>query len=259
MLTLKEIKEKLQLPFNKSRGTDDWLSLYVYSPLARPIIKALLFTPVTANQVTTSMILIGVIGCLLFAFGSYWCSIIGIGLIHFHIILDHVDGPIARARNSRSLKGVYIERVGHDLIFTLFFYCIAFGALKRGFNPIFILTSGFLASFGYFFYKHTRLAKIYCELIYSRGQKSEKNSLDSDNPDIKIRNNVGLLRKIYRKTQILWEPVFFINITTLLAIFNLVYVIPIFYGLTYPIQFFVSYVYQANTARDWVLEWLKRI
>lgn len=258
MFTLKEIKEKLQKPFNRGRGSSDWLSVYVYSPLARPIIKLLLGTSVTANQVTSTMVIAGVLGCFLLALGKYWLGIIGIALIQLHILLDHVDGPIARAKNTASLKGIYIERIGHDLVFTLFFFSIALGSINMAIGIVPMLVLGFFASFGYFFYKHTRRVKIYCYIV--ENWKKGRKDVTVPEKDFSVHQLVqpGLLRGIYRKTQIIWEPIFFINFATVLAIADAIYIIPIFYGLTYPVQFILSYVYQASLKKDWVDEWLNR-
>jgi len=154
MLTLKEIRDRYQTPRYDKKKMNHWAMRKIYSRLATPIVWLLLPTRITANQVTASWVLLGVFSCFLFTFGNYWTTILATLLIQLHMTLDYVDGPIARIRNSStadSKRGLYIERVGHDLIYTLYFFCLSIGAIKKGFNPKFILILGFLASIGYFF------------------------------------------------------------------------------------------------------------
>lgn len=257
-LTLDEIRQRYQIPHYEAKKIDYWVSRNIYSRLATPLTWLFLKTSITANQITVLWVMLGIFSCSLFAFGKYWLSIIGCLLIQLHILLDYVDGPVARAKNlfyNNPIKGVYIERIGHDLVYTIYFYCLSMGALKRGFNHSFMLTLGFLASVGYFFYKYTRRAKIYCVLVYdkNKGYSSPQETIQ------KIKSNPSLIRILYRKTQILWDPIAFTFITLILAIFNLIHLVPIFYGLTYPWLFFLSYVYQAKIGNDWVYQWLKNL
>jgi len=261
MLTLKEIRDKYQTPRYNRKKMDHLATKLIYSRFATPIVWLLLHTRITANQVTAGWVVLGVFSCYLFTLGNYWATILAALLIQLHITLDYVDGPIARIRNSSSIdskRGLYIERVGHDLIYTLYFFCISTGAIKKGFEPTFILTMGFLASWGYFFYKYTRRAKIFCTLIYNVNKNDKKNVITNE---IESKQNEAisknLLKIFYRSIQPLWDPITFTIITLIFALFDLVYVLPIFYGLTYPIHFVISYIYQARIKDDWVFEWIK--
>lgn len=257
-LTLKEIRQRYQNPHYNTKKIDYWLARGIYSKLATPIVRFLFKTPVTANQVTILWVLLGLFSCFLFTFGKYWISILACVLIQIHILLDYVDGPIARFRNSSdeaSQRGLYIERIGHDLIYTAYFYCIGLGAIKKGLEPRFILTLSFLASLGYFFYKYTRRAKIYCTLVYNANKGfTHKDTVRSVKS---VSRYKSLLRRLYRRTQYIWDPITFTFISLVASLFDLLYILPIFYGLTYPVQFIASYVYQAKIPADWVYDWLK--
>lgn len=263
MLTLREIRDKYQTPRYDAKKMNYWATRKIYSRLATPMVWLLLLTRITANQVTAGWVLLGLFSCYLFTLGNYWITILAALLIQLHITLDYVDGPIARIKKSSSAdskRGLYIERVGHDLIYTIYFYCISIGALKKGLEPSFILILGFSASIGYFFYKYTRRAKIYCALIHS-SNKSEKENFAANEIELKKggAKRKSPLKKLYRKIQPIWDPVFFTIITLVAALFDLVYLLPIFYGLTYPLHFVISYVYQARIKDDWVYEWVKNV
>lgn len=265
MLTLKEIRDKYQTPRYKAKKMDHPATTLVYSNLATPIVRLLLLFPITANQVTAGWVVLGVFSCYLFTLGKYWVSILAALLIQLHIVLDYVDGPIARIRRSssaQSKKGLYIDRVGHDLIYTMYFYCISIGLIKRGFDPVFILTFGFSASIGYFFYKYTRRAKIFCTLIYDTNKNDKESIFKNEVESIKERTRHEsrfFLKKIYRLIQPIWDPITFTIVTFIAAVFDLLYILPIFYGLTYPIHFVISYIYQARIKDDWVFEWIKKL
>lgn len=263
MLTLKEIYSNYQAPYYDSKKINLWITRKFYSKAATPIIKLLLYTSASANQVTIGWIIMGIFACCLLTIGNYAASMAGAFLIQLHIILDYVDGPIARIRGVSSLeskRGMYIERIGHDLIFTSFFYCISVGAVKAGHKPLVMLNLGFLASIGYFFYKYTRRAKIYCVLVsqakenHDNGEKKIQQKLPVAEKDAKK----NILRTLYRKVQPLWDPVPYTTIAFIAFLFDIGYVIPIFYGCTYPLHFIISYVYQAKINDGWVMDMVKR-
>lgn len=263
MLTLKEIRDKYQTPRYDAKKMNHWATRKVYSRLATPLVWLLLPTRITANQVTAGWVVLGLFSCYLLTFGNYWATILAALLIQFHITLDYVDGPIARIRNSSSAdskRGLYIDRVGHDLIYTIYFYCISIGAVKKGLDPVFILILGFSASMGYFFYKYTRRAKIFCTLIYSANRNYKKDIERDGVESMAIKDPVrNPLKALYRSIQPIWDPITFTLITLVAALFDFAYALPIFYGLTYPIHFVISYVYQARIKDDWVYEWVKRL
>ena len=267
MITLKEIWYTYQAPRYAAKKINHWAARTIYSRIATPIVWLLLPTRVTANQVTAGWVVLGVFSCLLFTVGNYWTNIAAALLIQLHVAMDYVDGPVARYRNasaqgakSNPSRGAYIERVGHDLIYTIYFYCISLGAVKRGLDPVFILSLGFLASVGYFFYKYTRRAKIFCTLVYN-ADKNGKDAPQSDAVEVTLnkKSHGNLAKALYRTTQSIWDPLSVTILTLIAVLFDLAYLVPIFYGLTYPVNFVISYIYQARISEDWVYDWIKKV
>lgn len=262
MLTLREISKKYQISYQSQ-------AYYKrpYNALATPIIKLLLYTNITANQVTMIWVILGSLSTLLFIFGNYWLTLFAFLVFHFHLILDSVDGPIARIKNIKSSTGIYIERIAHDLIFVMFFFCIALGAQRRGLMPNYILVFGFSSAVGYFFYKYAKRAKIYTVLLHdyktkTKNKNSGYNQQELHHIDRLQETNIkktkmSFLRSFYLSTQIIWEAVPCILICNVLALFNLLQYAVVFYALTYPIQFLVTYVYQAKIGEEWVYHWLE--
>lgn len=98
--------------------------------------KLLLYTPITANQVTLLWILLGVASGILFSFGNYWYSIVAALLINLSEELDYVDGEIARYRGMSSPLGQYLDRLGHVIVYPTLFMGISYGVYNNFHNPI---------------------------------------------------------------------------------------------------------------------------
>jgi len=70
---------------------------------------------ITPNQVTALSILFVIVGSLLFVFGDYYLMLIGCVFYLFWLLLDRVDGEIARVTNLKTIGGLYLENVHHSL------------------------------------------------------------------------------------------------------------------------------------------------
>ena len=112
------------------------------------ITKVLLYTPVTANQVSVLRVLVGIGAGVLFVFGSYWYSIAGALVLFLSYALDFVDGEIARYRGTTSVKGEYYDDLGHDIIYPVLFICMSFG-VYRNFHDVLIFAFGCSAALAY--------------------------------------------------------------------------------------------------------------
>lgn len=109
------------------------------------ITKLLLYTKISADYVTISMILLLIAGSISMAFGGLWMIFIGILLIHFTIILDNVNGEVARYWKEDGIIGTFLEQVYHNLATPFIFFALSYGVfLKTGFYSILIF--GFLAA-----------------------------------------------------------------------------------------------------------------
>ena len=109
------------------------------------ITRLFLYTRLSADYVTLSMIFLLVIGSLFMAFGNLWAILIGILIIHFTVILDNVNGEVARYWKEDGLIGTFLEQVHHNIAVPLIFFTLAFGIfLRTGYTPILIF--GFLSA-----------------------------------------------------------------------------------------------------------------
>jgi len=85
------------------------LDRYLNRPLARPVTWALLPTPVSPNQVTLVAALCGVAGGVAFAFPVPTWRLAGFLLVGTALVLDCVDGQLARARGGGSPYGYLLD------------------------------------------------------------------------------------------------------------------------------------------------------
>lgn len=98
-------------------GFESW-----YGPLVSRRISYVLawlivrHTSLTANAVTCVMVACGVIGVLLCAVPDAVLRLLGVILLHLWLVLDAVDGEVARGRGTSSPAGIYLDAVGHYLV-----------------------------------------------------------------------------------------------------------------------------------------------
>lgn len=94
------------------------LTYYVRRPISYYLAIFFLYLNLSANKVTLLFIFTGIIGSLLLALGDYTISILGALLIELAIILDCVDGNIARVKRP-TILGNTLDTWGGEIILVL--------------------------------------------------------------------------------------------------------------------------------------------
>lgn len=84
---------------------------YIQDPIAKKIVGVLKNTPVTPNQVTYFSVLMGFASGYAFSFASPALMIVGGLLLQFTLVLDCVDGQLARAKGMSSDWGRLIDGI----------------------------------------------------------------------------------------------------------------------------------------------------
>lgn len=85
-----------------------------------------LHTKISANQVTTLSIVLGLIAGLLFVPANPWTTALGAVFLFIAIVLDFADGCIARYRKTEGVTGWYCDSVGHITLAPWLLACVAF-------------------------------------------------------------------------------------------------------------------------------------
>ncbi|GAA4110582.1 CDP-alcohol phosphatidyltransferase family protein [Streptomyces hundungensis] len=76
------------------------------------ITRVLVTTKVTPNQLTYLMTLSGVLAAPALLVPGVWGAVLGVVAVQGYLLLDCVDGEVARWKKQFSLSGVYLDRVG---------------------------------------------------------------------------------------------------------------------------------------------------
>jgi len=80
------------------------------SPYATRVVLA---TPIPANAVTAAMIPAGLLAALCITIPGVWGAVLGVLFIQLQLLLDCVDGEVARWRKTFSPLGIYLDQLGH--------------------------------------------------------------------------------------------------------------------------------------------------
>ena len=116
---LKEYNKQIFRDYKKSIKHaifDETLTLYILRPIAFVFVKLLYPTSITPNQVSLMTIIVGIISGYFFSRGTVTCFVIGGSLYFFCMVLDCVDGMIARLKNSGTAVGRIIDGVADYLV-----------------------------------------------------------------------------------------------------------------------------------------------
>lgn len=116
------------------------VALHYFSARASPYVTwALLHTPITANGVTYSFIGIGLLAGLCFIPQEPWLHVLAWALFRLHILLDVVDGEIARYRKSQDPMGAYLDLCAHYVLYAASIFGMTFGYFLDHPQPIYVV------------------------------------------------------------------------------------------------------------------------
>jgi len=148
MESTKELRERLQ---GAKVNPDGWQRPPGYILFQRGpsiyITKLLAPTRVMPNHITIASIAAGLIGCAFLVAFDWQYKLAGLIFLYLNIILDKVDGELARLRDTHSLRGIFWDEVNHLVIPPLFSLSLALGITKISiFLPVILVTAGALGS-----------------------------------------------------------------------------------------------------------------
>jgi len=213
------------------------------------VTKLFLYTPITANQVTMLMIFLGFLISFLFSFGNYLYSLIAAILLEFVFVLDGVDGEIARYRKQSSINGVFLDLVMHIANVAVPFMGITIGLymLNPGLGIVILGLSASLFAVAHMDIQTLKHHAFFIELVkYAKKQKEYKPQIKKEGikkETTKVKEN--LFRTLFKKIAIPFYDNFLITqIIVVGVIFNKLYWVLTFYGLTFPIIWLIKLVHE---------------
>ena len=108
-------------------NAEHWAGRLVMRRISPHVTRLALRAGLSANAVTWAMIVVGLAGAWLFALPS-WIPLVGVVLIQIYLLLDCVDGEVARFNRTESAAGVYLDRWGHYVVEASVFAALGFRA-----------------------------------------------------------------------------------------------------------------------------------
>ncbi|MFC1940385.1 CDP-alcohol phosphatidyltransferase family protein [Chloroflexota bacterium] len=170
-----------------------------YPLLERPIAffavhvtKLLLYTGITANQVTLINLFVGIIAGVLLMYGHSWSMLVGALVWCLHAALDFVDGQVARYRGTAGLTGAYLDSLSDKIVGFFIFLAIAFG-LYSTFHDAVILALGFSAacfSIGHgFVTNRSYICAVEARLRYLETYARVEEGVEIDEPNLREMNS----------------------------------------------------------------------
>ncbi len=169
MITTKKLK-KIVHPDHVAWMAYRYISIY--------ITKLLIYTPITANQITAFWILLAISSSVMIFFGYY---ILGGILLTISVILDYVDGEVARYKKTKSVKwGEFFDWIGTWLSVFLPLLALTLNIFLETKDTLFLMF-GIFSIFGYAMLELIRL-----EDIKINPQKAIKSSKEEGSPKKKL-------------------------------------------------------------------------
>lgn len=127
--SLDELRAVCQPPSTMDRRSGEhWIARLWLRRLSLRITSVLIRTPVTPNQLTGLMIVVGLLAAVAAALPGLGWAVAVAGLILAYFLLDLCDGEVARWRKLTSVTGVYLDRVGHYVVEAALFIGYGFRA-----------------------------------------------------------------------------------------------------------------------------------
>jgi len=116
---------------DRQRG-DSYLAALLDRPMSRPLTRLLLRTPLAPSHVTLLSAATGLLGAAGLATVSYWERLGGILLLVASIVLDCVDGDMARVELAQSPAGARLDMMGDYVVHVAVFVGLAIGLWREG-------------------------------------------------------------------------------------------------------------------------------
>ena len=126
---LNDAKLRLKLA---NRANDGFYSVFFLRKISKLFTWLAVKLNMTPNQVTLISFAIGIFSAYQFSLGTYWTIFSGAVLLQLSIIIDCVDGELARYNRTFSALGAWLDAITDRIKEYLVFFALAYGAAKSG-------------------------------------------------------------------------------------------------------------------------------
>ena len=115
-----------------NRANDGFFSVFFLRKFSKLFTWAAVRLKMTPNQVTLISFAIGLYSAYQFSLGTFWSTFAGAVLLQLSIIVDCVDGELARYTRQFSQLGAWLDAITDRIKEYLVFFALAYGAAKEG-------------------------------------------------------------------------------------------------------------------------------
>jgi choline kinase/phosphatidylglycerophosphate synthase len=114
-----------------TKPQDGPFSRWLNRPISLRVTRWLAETPITPNQITLALLVLGLLAAVLFATGGYWPMLMAAVLFHAQSVLDGCDGEIARLKFMESRWGGVLDVVCDGVVTSAGFFGIGIGLARQ--------------------------------------------------------------------------------------------------------------------------------
>lgn len=219
-----------QYGIKKIEDSKEHFAYYIIRPVSFWLATLFVMLKISANSVTWLSLIFGILGFICFFIGGYKLQVIASFFILVWLILDHVDGNLARYYRSQSKYGDFLDSFVCYIIFALIPISIAHSAA----NSDGIFQDATLYIFGWMFSIGFTLSR----LIYQKYKQIE--NLDYKNV-LSGRKKYTYSYKLFNIGNNLFNPSgLIIPILIICTLFQKLEFFLTFYGLGYSLIFAYS-------------------
>ncbi|MBL7685139.1 MAG: hypothetical protein JNK65_03780, partial [Deltaproteobacteria bacterium] len=149
--TPESMKYAQKIMFQKLRKpTDGVVSRYFNRYISTSLTRLLVKTPVTANQITFVVSLLGILSGYFISSGKYWDGVIGGILFQLTSILDGCDGELSKLKLTASKTGEWLDTIGDNLTYLSFLVGVSMASHRILHGDFEVFEAAFmLAGFGF--------------------------------------------------------------------------------------------------------------
>ena len=137
--------QKLSIPRLRlklaNRANDGFFSVYVLRRFSKILTWVAVKIGATPNQVTIASFAIGLYAAFLFAQGDFWSIFLGAILLQVSIIVDCVDGELARYTRKFSELGAWLDAITDRVKEYAVFLGLAYGAYVQNGQNLWVLAA----------------------------------------------------------------------------------------------------------------------
>lgn len=192
------------------KKTDGFVSRHLNRHVSLFITSHLIKTPITANQFTLFVLLLGLLSGYLAMLGGYSNYLIAALIFKLTSILDGVDGEISKIRHTASKFGQWLDTICDNVTYVVFIVGTVVGLYRINYEFV-----GFLSVFALF-----GMSMLLVILFFYLIKRSDSGSLLALQKEYKSKKDLPLLSRFFVSIQFVIKRDFFALLFLFFALIN---------------------------------------